>query len=310
MKLPYLFNPIYRFARLATPERIKPTVRGWYNMLNKWATYGTTDIFTAIDIETNSRCNLKCSYCPVSMWDRGDHFMSESLYKKIIDDLADFPFAYQGRVSPHFYGDPLIDERLPSLLRYTRAKLPKAQIIIHTNGIRLTREKYRELVDAGITGFLITRHMAHWPKPVREIVETEPDAKKYIILQTLTNVGLFNRGGTAPVKTPHVSRRCYYSSDEIAIDYRGRVVCTNDFFCRDVFGDVTRRSLKDIWWDPAFRQTRKDLQHGKVNLVHCRECLGTAIPTTHKDTPAGADIQSYSSWKIPVPVPKPRTKKP
>ncbi len=159
MRLPYLLNPLYRIARRATPERIKPYVRGWYNKLNKFATYGRADIFTALDIETNSRCNLHCSYCPVSMYDRGDHFMPEATFKKVIDDVAAFPFEYKGRISPHFYGDPLLDERLPDLLRYARAKLPKSQIIIHTNGIKLTREAYRALVSAGITGFLITRHL-------------------------------------------------------------------------------------------------------------------------------------------------------
>ncbi|MBI2427047.1 MAG: radical SAM protein [Candidatus Kerfeldbacteria bacterium] len=299
MKLPYLLNPVYRFARIVTPERFKPTVRGWYNMANKWATYGHTDIFNALDIEVNSRCNLKCSYCPVSMWDRGDQFMPVELFRKIIDDLTDFPFEYEGRVSPHFYGDPLLDDRLPELMAYVRAKLPKCSIIIHTNGIKLTREKYRQLVDAGITGFLITRHMAHWPKTVRDIVEFEPDAKKYIVRQTLDTVGLFDRGGTNPVKKRHHSRSCYYVSDEIAVDWRGRVVCTNDFFCRDSFGDVSTRSLKDIWFDPNFVNIRRQLRSGNLVLEHCRECLGAEKPTTHEKIPEGADIENYAHWKTP-----------
>lgn len=274
MRLPYLLNPLYRTARLVVPEAVKPYVRGWYNAANKWATYGHADVFTALDIETNSRCNLRCTYCPVARYDRGDHYMPATLYKKIIDDVAQFPFVYQGRISPHFYGDPLIDDRLPELLSYTRARLPKASIIIHTNGLKLSRTLYRSLVAAGIDGFLITRHLKYWPKTVENILASEPDAKRYITLQRLDNVGIFERGGTKPVKKVHRFKRCYYLSDEIAIDYQGNVVCTNDFFIRDGFGNVSHRSLGEIWWDPAFVKTRKQLRAGNITLQHCREVCG------------------------------------
>jgi 8-amino-3,8-dideoxy-alpha-D-manno-octulosonate transaminase len=304
MKLPYIMNRFYRFMRIATPEVVKPTTRGVYNMLNKFATYGRTDIFTALDIETNSRCNLRCSYCPVSVVDRGDHFMPESLFQKIIDDLSIFP--YRGRLSPHFYGDPLIDERLPRLMAYARKKLPLARLIIHTNGIKLTREAYRELIDVGVDGFLITRHMRHWPRTVRDIVEQEPDAKKYVRLQDLQSVGLFNRGGTVKLKKERVLKRCFYLSDEIAIDYRGEVACTNDFFVRESFGNVgDQHLLKDLWWGPRFSMIRKRLRDGHFDLQVCRECSGreAADYLTHQDAPpqkdrltaeAGIAIQSAS----------------
>lgn len=292
MRLPYLLNPIYRFARLTTPERVKPTVRGWYNAFNKWATYGRTDIFTALDIETNARCNLRCSYCPVSTFERGDHYMPTELFKKIIDDVAAFPFVYKGRISPHFYGDPLLDARLPELLAYAHEKLPKAEIIIHTNGLALTRENYRALVNIGNTGLLITRHLRKLPNAVLDILRTEKDAKRYITIQSLERVGLFNRGGRKPVKKPHVSKRCYYVSDEIAIDWRGYVVCTNDFFVRESFGSVKERSLGDIWWDPAFQAKRKQLKSGDLCLQHCRESLGQT--TENKGMPSEGHTEGYS----------------
>lgn len=298
MRLPYLLNPIYRFARLVTPERIKPTVRGWYNALNKWVTYSHTDIFTALDIETNARCNLKCSYCPVSEFDRGDHYMPEWLYKKVIDDVAAFPFEYQGRISPHFYGDPLLDDRLPALMQYTREKLPKASVIIHTNGIQLTPERYRELIQAGITGLLITRHLRYLPKTIVDILKTEPDAKRYMTIQSLEHVGLFNRGGSKPVKKAHTSKRCYYVSDEIAIDYRGYVVCTNDFFVREPFGNVTERSLGDIWRSKDFRELRRRLRSGDLCLQHCRESLGRQSLESGI-IPKGAHAEGYNRRLAP-----------
>lgn len=301
MRLPYLLNPLYRFARRWTPERIKPTVRGLYNMANKKVTYGRTDIFTALDIEINSRCNLACSYCPVSMYDRGDQYMPEALFRKIIDDVASFPFPYEGRISPHFYNDPLTDDRLPRLMAYARERLPKSEIIIHTNGIALTQQMFRELVEAGITGLLITRHMRYFPKPVIDLLSSEPDAKRYITLQRLDNVGIFERGGEKPVHTKRTTGSCYYVSDEIAIDYRGYVVCTNDFFVRDAFGNVNERSLGDIWWDPAFVQTRERLRSGDLCLGHCLECLGHGNPKKEV-VPSDANVERYARRRTPAQI--------
>ncbi|UHG92168.1 radical SAM/SPASM domain-containing protein [Spirosoma oryzicola] len=273
MKLPYILNPFYRFMRVHTPEPIKPTVRGLYNMANKYATYGRTDIFTALDIEINSKCNLKCSYCPISTESRGDEYMSEELFGKILDDLSCFP--YSGRISPHFYGEPTLDERLVGLMRMAREKLPKAQLIIHTNGIKLDRSKYRQLVEAGVSGFLITRHTPKWPKNVIDIQEKELDAAKYLRLHDFEDATLFNRGGTVKPKKTRTLNRCFYLSDEIAITHTGEVVCTNDFHITESFGNVKdSHLLKDIWWGDHFTAIRKELQSGTFRLEVCKVCSG------------------------------------
>jgi len=273
MKLPYILNPFYRYMRTHTPEFAKPTVRGLYNMANKFATYGTTDMFVALDIEINSKCNIKCSYCPVSKESRGDEYMGESLFAKILEDLSSFP--YQGRISPHFYGEPTLDSRLVGLMRLARERVPGAQLIIHTNGINLTRSLYRELIAVGVNGFLVTRHTPKWPKNILAIQEKEPDAARYLRTHDLENSVLFNRGGTvAPRKTRRLNR-CFYLSDEIAIAHDGEVVCTNDFHITESFGNVKHEHLlNDIWWGERFTQCRRDLRAGRFNLEVCKVCSG------------------------------------
>lgn len=254
---------------------MKPTVRGLYNMANKYATYGQADIFTAIDIETNAKCNMVCSYCPVSLdgKGRGDHYMPESLFRKIVDDVSEFPF--RGRLSPHFYGEPTLDERLPSLMAYARKKLPLASLIIHTNGTRLTRTLYRELLKAGVIGFVITRHAPKWPKNVLDILEHEPGAKQYIKLQDLENYALFNRGGTVAPEKERKFNRCFYLSDEVGVTYTGEVVCTNDYYVKESFGNVTKQHLlHDIWWGEEFSTIRRRLRQGKFDLGLCQACSG------------------------------------
>lgn len=273
MKLPYILSPFYRFMRANTPEEIKPTVRGIYNMLNKYVTYGRTDIFTALDIEINSKCNLKCSYCPISTETRGDEYMSEQLFRKILDDLSCFP--YSGRISPHFYGEPTLDKRLIDLMRIAREKLPMAQIIVHTNGIKLDRQTYRQLIKAGVNGFLITKHTPNWPKNVLDIYHNETSARKYLRMHDLKKNTLFNRGGTVTLKKARTMNRCFYLSDEIAITHTGEVVCTNDFHITESFGNVTTSHLlNDIWWGEHFSSVRKELQAGTFRFEVCKVCSG------------------------------------
>ena len=153
MKLPLVMNIFYRFAADNFPESYKPIARGLYNNINKIVTYGykNRDIFTAIDFEINSQCNLECSYCPSSFRDgRGENYMSEDIYRKVIDDLE--LMNYKGGFLLIF-GEPLLDKRLPKLISYARSKLAQADIVIHTNGIKLNESNYIELIKAGVSGF-------------------------------------------------------------------------------------------------------------------------------------------------------------
>lgn len=121
MKLPTLLSKSYVESSKFFPEFMKPTLRGLYYSFTKLLNYCTFNMFVALDIETTPECNIKCSYCPTAFHNRGKKLMDEKLFKKIIDELAEIP--YKGRLSPHFYGEPLLDNRLPKLLAYAREKL-------------------------------------------------------------------------------------------------------------------------------------------------------------------------------------------
>ena len=199
--------------------------------------------------------------------------MAEPLFTKILQDLSSFP--YRGRISPHFYGEPSLDDRLVHLMALARRLVPGAQLIIHTNGINLTRALYRELIDAGVNGFLVTRHTPKWPKNIIAIQTNEPDASLYLRMHDLENAVLFNRGGTVKPRKERRLHRCYYLSDEIAVTHDGEVVCTNDFHVTESFGNVRdRHLLNDIWWGKEFTKCRSELRRGRFELAVCKACSG------------------------------------
>ncbi len=274
MKLPLVLNPLYRIIAQNMPEAIKPTLRGWYNLLNKILTYGyfNRDIFTAIDFEINSHCNLECSYCPTSFeGGRGKKYMDETMFKKVIDDLA--TINYSGRISPHFFGEPLLDKRLPTLMAYAREKLPKCQIIIHTNGIRLSKEIYDECMAAGVTGFLVTQHTSKVPRNVQRLVDEKYAKHGTLKVRSIDNLTLFNRGGSVKPEKSRKLKRCFYISDEISVTHLGNVLCTNDFHESTSFGNVKDKSIIEIWRGKEFRKMRQDVMSGKFELDMCKSCI-------------------------------------
>ena len=114
--------------------------------------YGVNDFFNAIAIETNTWCNLRCTFCPNSKFERGlkknSAYMDMDLIKKIIGELVELRF--DGMIMFHYYGEPLIDDRLTEIVSYIRSQLPENKMQINSNGFLLTIDKYNELTPESL----------------------------------------------------------------------------------------------------------------------------------------------------------------
>lgn len=96
-------------------------------------------------IESTSRCNLRCGYCPNKDVDRADHgFMDLGLFRSIVDQVADH--AYD--VNLFHRGEPLMHPRLPEMVAYAREKGLYTRV--HTNVTLLSEKKGRALIEAGL----------------------------------------------------------------------------------------------------------------------------------------------------------------
>lgn len=198
--------------------------------------------------------------------------MSFDTFKNAIDNLSSIK--YSGRISPHFFGEPLLDDRLPELMSYARKKLPNAEIVIHTNGIRLSREKYDACMSAGVTGFLVTKHTKTMPKNIVDIMQSKYATYGTIKIRTIESLTLFNRGGTVKPKKERKMKKCFYLSDEISITHTGNVVCTNDFLETHIFGNVNKSGLLEVWNDEDFKRIRNEVRKGIFTLDMCKKCVG------------------------------------
>ena len=96
-------------------------------------------------VETTSRCNLRCGYCPNKDISKEDHgFMSLDTFRGIVDQVAGH--AYD--VNLFHRGEPLMHPKLPEMVAYAREKGLFTRI--HTNITLLSEKKARALIEAGL----------------------------------------------------------------------------------------------------------------------------------------------------------------
>lgn len=108
-----------------------------------------------IFVDPSDACNFKCRFCPTSDRDlmksvgRPWKQMSFDLFKKIADDMTEF----SGQVEVlRMYkdGEPLLNKRLADMIKYAKDVGASKRIDTTTNASLLTKDKGREIADAGL----------------------------------------------------------------------------------------------------------------------------------------------------------------
>ncbi|NMC12092.1 MAG: radical SAM protein [Chloroflexi bacterium] len=98
-------------------------------------------------IEPTNQCNLKCLTCIRNAWNEPAGWMSEITFKGIISGLNEIqpvPTIFFGG-----YGEPLFHPRIVDMV--TQARNIGAAVELITNGILLSKEMSKQLIDAGIS---------------------------------------------------------------------------------------------------------------------------------------------------------------
>jgi len=230
-------------------------------------------LFSFFEIETTTVCNLRCPTCPVSVSPRPVHFMDESLFSKAVEELAGMGFA--GTFSPHFYNEPLADERLPRLLRLAKTVNPAMRIVLFTNTTLMTPQLFRELADSGVEEFVVSTDNPVIARSCeRLLAELGPPERGLVRTRTISNSALYNRGGTL-TGLPGLTQpaTCRAPSDYMVVDAWGEVLlCYNDYLREHPLGSLAKRTILDIWNDPAYEKIRLDAAKGHYTQGICHRC--------------------------------------
>lgn len=294
------YGPIYNFARSVTakliPAEQRPVVRRKLYDLEDFARfevphllyYGKRDMFEHAYFEANAACNWnKCWYCPQTTDRRASGQMSDQVFESMLSQLQKLGRrGFKGVLGPVFFNEPtMLGERLAEMMGEAHKRLPLAWLQINTNGITLTPNYTQKLLDAGVNQIIVTKHDGAPTKNLDQVLAAMPEEQERgrIIVRTLDEIKLWNRAGLVNVpqnKVLHLER-CRMASNQLTLDWRGNVIfCCNDYKTRHVEGNITKRSIKEIWEDPIFVARREQARRGLYTLALCRSCMGIDRSTT------------------------------
>lgn len=196
------------------------------------------DELQVVEMEVNSRCNRKCSYCPVSTLPVPDapRIMPEEVLGRTLVELQ--RIEYTRRISYHFYNEPLLRRDLPDVAARVKNSLPNAQQVLFTNGDLLDDAKYDELISSGVDFIVITAHSGkQHPKRSKQHVQYPEELE------------LTNRGGVLthlpPVADETLKSPCFVPSEMLIITATGdAVLCYEDARRRTNYGNIVSEKSK------------------------------------------------------------------
>lgn len=236
-----------------------------------------------VNIETINRCNGTCPFCPanVKAETRPLKKMSDELFYKIIADLE--TVEYDKIISLYINNEPFLDTRMPQMLKYVREHLPKATVLIFTNGTMLTPQIMDEIADCFdqmyINNYNTKYELLPSSKAVFEYVKAN-EAKfckcKISIQMRYANELLANRAGTAPNK-PATQKKykwlCLMPYTDMCIFPDGKVgLCCNDTKEVTDYGNVREESVLKLFNSDKLNETRRQMASGRNNIEYCSVC--------------------------------------
>jgi radical SAM protein with 4Fe4S-binding SPASM domain len=235
-------------------------------------------MFKAVEIEINHDCNRACAYCPNSTSQRKNQGrMSEELFRHLMTQLREVSF--KGRVSYHFYNEPLLSPDLEKFVVLTKEYLPETLIEIYTNGTLLNEERLYALFERGADKFTVTQHHGLKNFPFAELYEKLPKTvQEKIKFQNYRDLYLTNRGGLVKVgykkQKPPLNLPCLIPSALFVVTVNGNVVpCFEDYGEENVMGNIQEQDLMSIWNSKSyvdFRESLKNKRRGDFPV--CRNC--------------------------------------
>lgn len=247
------------------------------------AAAGAGDFFMPclISIETINRCNGGCEFCPANRSSETRPFarMEEGTFHKIIKELAELN--YSGYLNLYVNNEPFMDMRIEEWYRYAKERLPRAKMLLYTNGTLITRERFIKIIP-WIDKMIINNYCGKFKlhenvANLYEYVKCTPALwdKDITIQIRYTKEILTNRAGTAPnrLKMKHNNRICIMPFTDFTVYPEGTVgLCCSDALERTNYGNLNNQSLYEIWTSDQYGKLRAMIGKNRSNYKFCEGC--------------------------------------
>lgn len=232
-----------------------------------------------LQIETTTVCNSNCKFCIHSTLPKFEH-MSDDIFLKILKDAKEIPSIEL--IIPMMLGEPFCDPKIFKRLKLINEILPDKKITLFTNGSLLTPSKIKKLekinkltMNFSLNGIdkktredsmrigdfnhvlKMIRLYAKTGKPykalaIRTKYMSDSDIKKFLALDINTKIiGYRNWSGDKFKECPQTG--CTRAISYMTIMYDGIVNLCCMEHGKATFGDVSKKSVKEIW-ESDYRQ--------------------------------------------------------
>ena len=227
-------------------------------------------------IELSAACNRSCVYCPVAEHPAKQRIISTESLNMILGRLQEY--GWHGWIDLVRYNEPLLIRELPAIIKTIKQALPKCRIKCHTNGDKLTMDKARELIAAGVDKFIVTQHPPSTDEWYENISRIKAAFPKNVTLFAITR--WVNRGGAVDNKNlpqhKNKFRHGCYETQHVEIDMDGNIIlCNQDFFKQHTLGNLKDKSVRELYYDPHWLAYRAALRSAKPGLAICKACMAS-----------------------------------
>jgi len=263
-----------------------------------------------LDIESTSRCNLRCTFCDKRPWmnklSQGD--MEFDLFKKIIDEGSSNELC---SIKLSYRGEPLLHPRIADMVSYAR-KRDILDIYFNTNGMLLTKSMGQKLIEAGLNRISVSvegtdsetyeqiRVGAKFSRVLRNIEtlikvrERSRVSYPLVRVQTVRLPGLDMNAYIqfwqprcdevaaldyhAPIRNRSLvdeNWACPQLWQRMAVEWDGTVLpCNNDDYGFLSPGNVGEKTIQHCWQAPMLQEARQIHRRGKSHLLKsCNGCM-------------------------------------
>lgn len=267
-----------------------------------------------VEVETHSYCNRRCDYCPNVTGDRlGPNVrLKPAIWDKLLSNLAEVDFAHSFVLNS--YNEPLYDRDILHRIAEARAALPKARIMIYTNGDYLTPGYVDDLAAAGLDYLHVSIHLKqgdHYSdvyvlNRIAEVAHrTGLQARFSAIRPNDSIIARFDtpklemetravnfdrhgndRGGLLPDLSPDKPRTdpCAFVFQHIHMGYTGNVVTCCHIrsdrpeHAKHVVGNLGQAgSIFDIFFSARAAAWRRGLIHDRAKTGPCATCSAPVL---------------------------------
>jgi radical SAM protein with 4Fe4S-binding SPASM domain len=289
-----------------------------------------------VDIETSSACDMRCPMCytvtPEFKKLVKPKLMDFELFKKIVDECA-ANGVYSIRVS--LRGEPFLHPRIVDMVRYAKESgIPEVASL--TNMLKLTPERFAELVDIGMDWLTISfdgmgetydriRKPAKFDEAIekikefKRIKESKRSVKPVVKVQSVwTHIKddpkafyeLFAPIVDEVASNPEID---YGSGDEnieylddftcptlwqrLVVGADGRVLmCINDEVTKHSLGDLNRQTISEVWNGDELRKVR-DIHRRGAGVGELAPCASCIYPRKVQKVEAEIDGRKVDNYE-------------